>query len=1444
MSESYGAHAEIDLKVLGAKDVDRLINLVNKLQDGATLSARELNSMERILAKVGGAAKQAADGIRNTGGNASRAAAEVNKLAAALRAVNSAMPSGKIGMNLAGEVATRTALAKQKDVEARAASQNDAYKTYRPNIDFSQALADQEKAYQSYSRNILATDKRTAAELQRSAYQTYAQNMPAALKQGQNAAYESYGQNIRAARRLEDANRGIIAQRYALYDVAATWGMISAATLGAAVATAKVGIEYEAAFAQVERTTGVQGAALKTLRQDLVDLTTELPATFADIAQIGSLAGQLEVPEASIAAFTETVAKFGATTDVTVDASATALARLAAVTDAFTNDGTAAYNKLGSSILKTGTESLATESQIVAVAGEIATTADIAGFAADETIGLSSALASVQVPAERARGSMQRTFSEIASAVDEGGDRLEKFASLSGMSADQFADAWKNKPQEAFRAFLGGLNGVISSGTDAKNFLTDFGISAVRDTDTLARLANNLDIVDRAFEDAAEGYRQGSELGTQYNIIAETTAAKLQVLANTFKAVLDAVGQGVAIGPLKELLDLTQGLAELFLTLARSTPGQVFLGVAAAVTVAVGALAAYRSVQALTLASLMAMKVAQDQLAASSGKATLATRGLTGAFAASALGAQRATAAQTAYTASLDAGTGRLRAFGAGMVGAASNGRGLATALSAVGKATLWTAAIGAGITLLTQWAQRSQEARAEVESLTASLDLQTGAITQNTLVTAYNNLLKNGTVDKATQLGISMNLLRQAAIGDAEATAALTGKYQALLAEIDRLNSASSAEGLSIVEDPGALQAAQAEAAAYAEVLKSVGIQTERTKEAQAEWGRQAEFTGIQAAEGIDTATDSLDDHESKLVDVINQQYGMVDSTVSMQNAMFGLGESMAANGNDFNAYSVGGRANLTALQSTLQAMTAAAGDDMGLLATMLAGLMQELGNRGVDVANQLGFLNSMVNSLTGGKGSGGLIGVGAAARDAGNALSQGYSAGAAKATKSSSKAGKSANKAAKEIRTLSDYVSDLQGVFSQAFEFRFGLDQAVDESADAYQRFVDYNQDAADAVADAHQEIKDLYATLQSLASDKSILEYQLSVALEYGDSLRASQIMAELGENSAKTADAQADLENQNRELSLAQAQLDKNLDGTTVASREQRDMVQTLLQSYQQQIVALANTGMGQAELAAEVARLKARFVEQLTQMGYNRAEVSRYARAFDDLTYAIERVPRNITLSANADPAIRAVEEYLSRLRGVQNTISGINGSSISPRVDDSAIQRSGLRQRLLADIAHVQKQLATVSNPSQSQAMVTQIQAWQRQLESLGAYASGGYTGRGAKYEPAGVVHRGEYVIPKEMVNQSTGLPYANALGAMLPTHSTSNTNNYYNGGFVTAPTQARTGGAPSVQLVELMPHQLQAIIEAGGVQVVLDPRALAGATNGANGVQARRGNG
>jgi tape measure domain-containing protein len=49
-------------------------------------------------------------------------------------------------------------------------------------------------------------------------------------------------------------------------------------------------------------------------------------------------------------------------------------------------------------------------------------------------------------------------------------------------------------------------------------------------------------------------------------------------------------------------------------------------------------------------------------------------------------------------------------------------------------------------------------------------------------------------------------------------------------------------------------------------------------------------------------------------------------------------------------------------------------------------------------------------------------------------------------------------------------------------------------------------------------------------------------------------------------------------------------------------------------------------------------------------------------------------------------------------------------------------------------------------------------------LASAGSFATGGFTGKGGVNDVAGVVHKGEYVVPQSQVDQSTGLPKANAV--------------------------------------------------------------------------------
>lgn len=57
----------------------------------------------------------------------------------------------------------------------------------------------------------------------------------------------------------------------------------------------------------------------------------------------------------------------------------------------------------------------------------------------------------------------------------------------------------------------------------------------------------------------------------------------------------------------------------------------------------------------------------------------------------------------------------------------------------------------------------------------------------------------------------------------------------------------------------------------------------------------------------------------------------------------------------------------------------------------------------------------------------------------------------------------------------------------------------------------------------------------------------------------------------------------------------------------------------------------------------------------------------------------------------------------------------------------------------------------------------------------LVGFSDGGFTGRGGKHEAAGIVHAGEYVLPKDQVNQATGQPDWSKIGVGGGTNVTVN---------------------------------------------------------------------
>ena len=90
-------------------------------------------------------------------------------------------------------------------------------------------------------------------------------------------------------------------------------------------------------------------------------------------------------------------------------------------------------------------------------------------------------------------------------------------------------------------------------------------------------------------------------------------------------------------------------------------------------------------------------------------------------------------------------------------------------------------------------------------------------------------------------------------------------------------------------------------------------------------------------------------------------------------------------------------------------------------------------------------------------------------------------------------------------------------------------------------------------------------------------------------------------------------------------------------------------------------------------------------------------------------------------------------------------------------------------------------------------------------------FADGGYTGNGGKYEPAGIVHKGEYVFSQEDVNR-IGLSNLEAMHNGS-SYSTNTVNNY------------NTNGTGQVSIVNMVdPNMLKSYLQTSeGQQAIIN---------------------
>jgi TP901 family phage tail tape measure protein len=662
MNEVRGeANKFADAQGMAAKDVDKL--------------TERIKAQERALQNkaIDGAIKQT-DSYKNAVKNSSEAIQKaVSDDAAAIEKQRQATAKSAEAFFASGQANEKAAKSAQAAARAKEQDASAAQRQQQAARDNAAAIRGQETARKSELASL------------RAAIQGRYADADARDKTARAQEKERLRLTLSTTAREQDTN-SLIRQRYALYDVATTYGAVSAAALAAVGATTNFAAKYESAFSAVERTTlqanGAVAANIGDIRKELYDLSTQIPLSFDRLSEIASLGAQLGIASEDLDDFTETIAKFSATTNVSVEEAALAFGRLGNLLGVPASQ----YKNLGSAIALVGVNSAATETEIISIAKELAPAAAAAGFTADQVVALSGALGSLGVPPERSRSTILQFFETLNSAVAEGGSKLQNFATVVGVSASELEQMVRTgQGKGILERFIGNVS--QSDTVEITQALDNLGLAGLRVNPTIRALAGNTQLLNQAFQDASQGFSEGVFLDQAFAKVLEDASGQIALLANAFTNFLSVAGLPF-LDFLKAVIPPAVAALNALTEFAQTPIGGAVFGWLGGITLLIGLITAYRATAALATASSYAMITAF-------GSATAGTVSLRGGITnlIGALLGVRTSATTTGTAISTGLTAPLLEARGA-MLGLRTSAVGASSALPAVGTSAA-TAASG-----------------------------------------------------------------------------------------------------------------------------------------------------------------------------------------------------------------------------------------------------------------------------------------------------------------------------------------------------------------------------------------------------------------------------------------------------------------------------------------------------------------------------------------------------------------------------------------------------------------------------------------------------------------------------------------------------------------------------------------------------------------------------
>lgn len=303
--------------------------------------------------------------------------------------------------------------------------------------------------------------------------------------------------------------------------------------------------DFDKAMVAVAKTTDMAGPELEAMAEDIraLSLAPGVGAGADELANLAATAGQLGVKgRASLLEFAKTVAQLGLATNLSGEEAATALARILNVT----GEGADKVGVLGSVIVELGNNMATTESEIAAMATQVAQATAVFGVSSTQAAALGATMRSLGVQSELGGSVVGRAMRAMDEAVRGGGQSLKTLSQLTGQTGDQFRQTFRQDATDAFRLFVEGLGRVVEGGGDVTRVLEALGLQGEEVLKVLPTMATRADLLGYSLKLSGEEQKRNTALTKEATAASASFAAQMDLAGRYVDSVAADLGKAMA----------------------------------------------------------------------------------------------------------------------------------------------------------------------------------------------------------------------------------------------------------------------------------------------------------------------------------------------------------------------------------------------------------------------------------------------------------------------------------------------------------------------------------------------------------------------------------------------------------------------------------------------------------------------------------------------------------------------------------------------------------------------------------------------------------------------------------------------------------------------------------------------------------------------------------